>query len=199
MTSRFSHYFPLVIVGLLAGSTYWLEFVVRNERGQSVPSDRRAPDAYVEQVALDRFDAAGRHQFHLVAEKMTHYALDDTADFVHPRLLFKKKQRTLDIRSDRGHGTNLTREVVLEGNVIGVRRVDPKGVEQRLSTQQLTVFVDEEIAETDQMILATQGQSRIEAQGAEWNNASGTLKLGPGHATLMGRSTKRTLSPNAPE
>lgn len=188
MTGRFSHYFPLVIVGLLAGSTYWLEFVVRNERNLSAPSDRRAPDAYVENLALDRFDAVGQHQFHLVAERMTHYAFNDAADFVQPRLLFKKNQRTFDIRSDRGHASNLTREVVLEGDVIGVRQVEPKGIEQRLTTQRLTVFVDDEIAETDQAIVATQSQSRIEARGAEWNNASGTLKLGPGHATLTGRS-----------
>ncbi|MBK9616750.1 MAG: LPS export ABC transporter periplasmic protein LptC [Uliginosibacterium sp.] len=92
---RFSHYFPLVIVGLLAGSSYWLEFIVRNERSTNAPTDRRAPDAYVENLALDRFDATGQHQFHLVAEKMTHYAINDTADFEQPRLLFKKNQKPL--------------------------------------------------------------------------------------------------------
>lgn len=190
MIGRFSHYFPLVIVGLLAGSSYWLEFIVRNERSTNAPTDRRAPDAYVENLALDRFDATGQHQFHLVAETMTHYAINDTADFEQPRLLFKKNQRTFDVRSDKGRGANLTREVSLEGNVLGIRKVVPGGIEQHLSTESLTVFVDDEIAETDQPVVATQSGSRIEALGANWNNASGTLRLGPGHAILPGRIKK---------
>ncbi|MBK9616749.1 MAG: hypothetical protein IPO35_15040 [Uliginosibacterium sp.] len=46
------------------------------------------------------------------------------------------------------------------------------------------------MAETDQPVVATQSGSRIEALGANWNNASGTLRLGPGHAILPGRIKK---------
>lgn len=190
MIKRFSHYFPVIIVGLLAGSTYWLEFVVRNERSGSAPSDQRAPDAFVQKLQLDRFDAQGRHQFHLVADEMTHYAQNDTADFVQPRLLFSRDQRTFHMRSDRGRGINATREVILEGNVVGIRKLASSLTEQRLVTETLTVFVEDEVAVTDKPVIATQDTSRIEALGAEWNNAQGTLKLGPGQANLAGRSKK---------
>lgn len=190
MIKRLSNYFPLIIAALLAGSTYWLEFVVRNERAMSVPADRLAPDAFVEKLQLDRFDAQGRHQFHLVADEMTHYAINDTADFVQPRLVFSREERTFHLRSDRGRGVNASKEVTLNGNVIGIRQVGNSPDEQRLITDELTVLVDDEVAMTDKPVIATQGNSRIDAVGAEWDNARGSLKLGPGQATLSGRAKK---------
>jgi len=185
---RLSHYFPLIIAALLAASTYWLEFVVRNERTGSAPSDQRAADAYVQKLELDRFDVMGRRQFHLVADEMTHYAYNDTADFVQPKILFSKDQRTFHLRSDRGHGVNNTQEVTLEGNVVGIRQVANAREAQQLVTESLLILVEDEIASTDKAVVATQGASRIDALGAEWSNTQGTLKLGPGQATLTGRS-----------
>jgi len=191
MFKRLSHFFPVIIAGFLALSTYWLEFVVSNERPSGRPSNVLAPDAFVDQLELDRFDAHGRHQSHLTAEKMTHYGDSDTADLVQPRLLFSRDQRTLHVRSDRGHGINNTREIQLDGNVIGIRKIDNDPREQRLLTESLSVLTEDEIATTSAPVTMTQGATTIEGVGAEWNNADGTLKMHQVEATLQGPAKRK--------
>lgn len=181
-------YFPLIIIGALAAATYWLEFVVSNESAGRSSRAGHTPDAIVHNLTMDRFDPLGRHQLHLTAEKMVHYGDDDTAELTQPRLVFNKNERTLNMRSNTGHGDNINREITLDGQVVGLRTGGKDFTEQRLATESLTVLTDDEFAFTLQPIVLTQGKTRIEAIGMEWDNAQGRLKLGPGQAELAGRS-----------
>lgn len=182
--------FPLLIVGALAVATYWLEFVVSHESPGRSSRIGHTPDAIVEGLTVDRFNPQGMHQLHMKADKLVHYGDDDTAELAQPRLVFNKEGKTLRLRGEKGFGDNINREVTLESRVVGIRTGGKDFAAQRLETETLTVLTDEEFAFTQSPIVLNQGKSRIEAQGAEWDNAQGTLKLGAGWAELSGRARK---------
>lgn len=192
MIKRLSHFFPLALVAFLAASTYWLQFVVNNEQQSGARGDPRAPDAIVKKLELDHFDVNGKHQFHLVADEMLHYAENDTATFTEPRLVFNRDQRIMHMSAKTGHGSNMTREVTLNGNVVATRQLlnDPRV--QELKTETMLIQVDDEIALTEGPVTMTQGATRIDGTGAEWDNVRGTLRIHRVDATLEspGRSGK---------
>ncbi|WP_018606723.1 LPS export ABC transporter periplasmic protein LptC [Uliginosibacterium gangwonense] len=184
MIKRLSHFFPLAVAAFLAASTYWLQFVVNNEQTSGLRSDPRAPDAIVEKLELDHFNVDGKHQFHLVADTMQHYAENDTATFTEPRLIFNRDQRVMHLSAKSGHGSNMTREVTLNGNVVATRQItnDPKI--QVLKAETMLVRVDDEIVTAEGPVTMTQGATKIDGTGAEWDNVQGTLRMHQVDATL---------------
>lgn len=191
MIKRLTPYFPIIIAAMLAASTYWLQFVVSNERDKTQRGDPRTTDAYVEKLELDHYDAQGRHQFHLVADDMKHFAENDMATFTAPRLTFKREQSVMTLSAKRGQGSNVTQEITLEGNVVGTRTLAGNPVPQVLETEKMLVLAEDEIASTDVPVTMTQGQTKITGSNAEWDNVRGTLRMHQVEANLMNSGKSR--------
>lgn len=187
---RISSLFPLIIVALLAAASFWLEYVVRNESQSGLGKGRHDPDAIVNNFQVDRFDISGKLSSRLTAKKLTHYPDDDTADIEAPHITFLHESRNMEFRSEQAHADNRQRTVLLFGKVRGERPATVDSAAQTLDTDELTVWVDDEIARTPQPVLFTHGKNRIEAVGADWNNLTGMLNLHSSvQATLPPKST----------
>ena len=82
--------FPLLLMLALAGLTFWLELMVREEEGMRQSPRRHDPDYIVDRLVHTRFNAQGLAESMLAAEKMLHYPDDDSTDLVAPRLVQTK-------------------------------------------------------------------------------------------------------------
>lgn len=177
--------FPVLLAAVLAGVSFWLAYVVQHERPDySAGNGRHDPDAIVKNFEIDHFDKTGRLQAHLNAKEMRHFPDDDTAELDEPHATYDDGQRKMVWTSDRALGHNETRQITLISNVRGVRLATETEPEQVMTTEELTVLLDDQIARTDKPVTFTQEESRIDAQGAQWDNINGVLQLQQVRSTL---------------
>lgn len=66
---------PLVIVGALAGLTFWLDKAASGQEQTARANKRHDPDFFVEKFNVQRYDATGQLINSLVADKMTHFPM----------------------------------------------------------------------------------------------------------------------------
>jgi lipopolysaccharide export system protein LptC len=177
--------FPILVAALLALATYWLQFVVSNERPPNLGNDRGDPDTIVEHFHVDKFDARGRLSMKLDADELKHYPKDDSADLLQPRIHFLAIGHDSTWRSDKARITERGDHVQLLDNVRGVRAAAPGSPEQVLTTSEVALQTNDEIAHIDKPLTLTQGMTHIDAASGEWNNIEGLLKLTQVDATFQ--------------
>lgn len=161
--------FPLVIVGLLAGMTFWLELAARAPSVTSDGKSRHDPDYIVENFSVRRFDTAGSLQHTLRADSMRHYPDDDSTVVLSPHLTYHRQPPTLiTAREARLDGAG--KHVELIGDV----RVTRSGLGDKpstvLITERLDAFPDDEIATSNAPVTILQGRSNISGSGLNINN-----------------------------
>ena len=187
---RFPALFPILIATLLALATYWLQFVVSNERPAGLGNDRGNPDAIVERFHVDKFDVQGKLAMTLDADELRHYPKDDSADLIKPRVHFLAAERDSTWRSDTARVTDRGDHIQMSGNVRGVRAATPTTLERVLTTSEVTLLTRDEIAQLTKPLTMTQGLTRIDAASGEWNNIEGLLNLRQVDATIQQTSTE---------
>ncbi|MDB5800398.1 MAG: lptC [Rhodocyclales bacterium] len=190
MIRRLPALFPLLIVALLAVATYWLQFVVSNERTPNLGNDRGDPDTIIERFHVDKFDARGKLAMKLDADQLKHYPKDDSADLTQPRIRFLSGGRDSTWRSDKARVTERGDHIQLIDNVRGTRVATPTSAEQVLTTSEVALQTQDEIAHINKPLILTQGMTRIDAASGEWNNIEGLLNLTQVDATFPRNSNQ---------
>ena len=156
--------FPLLLIGILAALSYWLELASRAPEARSDGKLRHDPDTIVENFEVRRYDAQGALQHTLSAERMVHYPDDDTAEVFAPRLTLHRSPPTkISARSayiaSRGERIELLDEVrITRGGKAG----KPETV---LATTHMDVWPEKEFAKTTEAVTITQGASRLTGAG----------------------------------
>lgn len=163
--------FPLMVAGLLAGLTYWLDLASRPPEIGVDGKSRHDPDYIVERFEVRRFDPAGKLQHTLRASSMRHFPDDDSTSIESPHLTYHHQPPgILDAREARILGKG--KHVRLLGNVRATRA----GIDGRpatvLTTESLDVFPDEEVARTNAPVTIVQGRSQVDGSGLNANHAS---------------------------
>lgn len=173
--------FPLILAGLLAGMTYWLELTSRAPVGANDGKSRHDPDYLVEDFHVRRFGPEGALQHTLHALLMRHYPDDDSTVVISPDLTYHRTPPThvtaREARLDSGakHVELIDDVRVARGSVAG----KPETV---LTTTRLDAYPDEETAATKAPVTITQGQSKVHGSGLQADNKTAIYVLeGPVH------------------
>ena len=168
MKTRASTYFPVVLMLLLAGSTWWLERVVELSEPQAPGKARHDPDAIVDRFTVTRFGPEGNVSSTLTAARMLHFPDDETTDLVEPRMVqLPKDAPPVRMRADRGNVTKDGDEVHMHDNVVVTRDATADRPELRVETTYLHVWPKDEIARTPEPVTITEGDSRLAGIGME--------------------------------
>lgn len=177
---------PLVILGLLAAFTLWLEQTTRGEAAATTSSPRHDPDFWASQFSLRQYDIQGAIQHTLSAERMVHYPDDDTTEISEPRLSYFFEQQAAAITSRNAWMDKKGEHVRLEGDV-HLTSTAPNRAPMEVQTSILYVTPDDEFARTDAPVTITRGKSVIHGtQGMELSNKTRVVVLnGPVTATLF--------------
>ena len=184
--------FPLVLMLALAGLTFWLERMVREEEGVHPSLRRHDPDYILENLVHTRYNAAGAVESTLAAAKMLHYPDDDTTDLIAPRLVQTKPQEPrVTVTADRGAVSEDGEEVFLYDNVLLVRDGGSERPETRMSTSFLHLARGGSVISTDREVVITEDERVLSGRGMEYRNDSQELFL---RERVRGRYAAKTRS-----
>lgn len=180
--------YPLIALSLLAAATVWLERATRSDEERVAGGVRHEPDLMVQTFTLRRYDKSGAEQYELVGERMKHYPDDDSSVITQPRLVFAAEGRPLAVRGDQGTVYQQGDRVFLEGDVQADRAADARHAAMSFRSATLTLWPNDERAETRTPLVLTQGATVIHARALEAQNLIGELKLAGGVTALLQRN-----------
>ena len=168
--------YPLAIVATLAGGATWLEIATRDTSPPGVKPTAQTVDYVVSNVSIRAFSAEGTLAYTLDSPSLTHYQSTDITQFEKPELhLFKPDQR-VSVNADKGEVAPKGKQVDLTGSVL-VTREAPGTAPMRLNTRALTIWPEEQRAESKVSVVMTQGTSRAVANYFSADNVFGVLHL----------------------
>lgn len=167
--------FPLLLVGVLAGLTFWLQQVAQPGIADRSGRARHDPDYIVEKFSVRRFNAEGTLQHTLTSPRMSHYPDDDSTVLNAPLIVFHGTPPSR-LSGNIAYVSKDAKEVVLDGNVSMVRAgVDaPDTV---VSTARLNIFPDDETARSDAAVTITKGLTVINGTGLTIDNKTSITQL----------------------
>jgi lipopolysaccharide export system protein LptC len=169
--------FPIALLTLLLGLTFWLQSATEMKAGFSDSLLRHDPDYFAENFTVRRFDDTGGVQNMLVAKKMVHYPDDDTTELAEPHLTFVKGPSPFQLTARQGLIGADAREIALVGDVRGMRAATATRPAVMFTTSHLTVLPDDEIARTRAAVTITRGASVVRGIGMEADNKTQVFKL----------------------
>ncbi len=177
LSDRLALAFPVVVAGLLAGITFWLDNLVRNAPPTST-AGRNDPDFIVESFTATQTGPDGMLRHVLRARRMTHFPLDDSTLLEQPRLThFTEKRQMVGAVADQATMSSDGEQVLLTGNVRLTRAATATHSELRLLTSALLVTPNRNKARTDQPVIIEDARSRTNAVGLEFDYESRHLTL----------------------
>lgn len=161
--------FPVVLVALLAGLTFWLDRATQPQDESHSGKHRHDPDFIVDNFQVRRFAADGTLQHTLVAKKMLHYADDESTEVAAPRLTYHRTP-LLNITANTAWLDKDGKHVRLNGDVHIVRDTVGGKPPTAMATSVLHAVPDDEFAHTDAPVRITQGLTVLNGTGMESNN-----------------------------
>jgi lipopolysaccharide export system protein LptC len=171
--------FPLLLVGVLAALTFWLQRVTEGAAADRSGRYRHDPDFIIDNFSVRTFNTSGKLQHTLTATRMMHYPDDDTTTVVTPRVLFHATPPT-ELSAEQALVSKDAAEVQLQRNVRLVRGGRDGGLPLEVATERLDVIPDLETASTDTPVTITQGRSVVTGSGLRADNKTQqTTLLGP--------------------
>lgn len=171
--------FPLALLVALALLSTWLKHAVELPDDGRDARKRHDPDFWIEHISLSRFDAQGQLQYTLAAQRWTHFPDDDTTRVVAPQVRFRRggQDDTL-ITAGQGVLTGPGDRVELTDQVRITGRGAPRdALPWQADTAQLTLLPDAETATTEAAVLFTQGASRLQGTGLDFNHRERRMSL----------------------
>lgn len=175
---RLSTVVPLLLAGVLAVFTLWLErFAQDPERGVVGPS-RHDPDYIVEKLHAVLLGETGAASYSLAATRMVHYPDDDTTLLTAPKFVsYGSPEATVTVTASEGVVSAKGDHVYFQDDV-RVERAAQDGVgELVMRTTFLHVIPDRHIARTDRAVTLSDGANTVSAVGLEINSETRVIKL----------------------
>ena len=172
---------PLFLLTLLAGATFWLDRASRLEDGGGSSKLRHDPDFIVDTFTTQRFNLDGSLQHTMTAQKMLHYADDDTTEVTAPALTYYGNAPTTRLNAKQAWVSKDGKEVHLINDVRMLREASADRPELVMTSAELRVFPDDEIARTNTPVTIVNGRSTLHGSGLEANNHAKIY-------TLLGRA-----------
>ena len=169
--------FPLLLMGALALTTFYLERTVHDEQAPS-PLRRHDPDYLVTNFTATTYNNAGQAESVLAAARMIHYPDDDSTELERPHVVQTRPQEPrMTVSAERGLVSRDGDDIFLYDNVILVREADAERPEARITTSFLHVVRDRSLVRTDREVVIVEGRRQITGRGMEYNHEQQQLNL----------------------
>ena len=173
-----SQLFPIVILALLAGLTFWLQSRVATDVTKHDGKLRHDPDAIAENFVARRFDQTGQLKYRLSAPYLVHYPDDDTSEITAPVLVsYRPNTPPVTVTADHAKLTAGGEIAYLRDNVRLSRAATATRPELVARSPDLTVETEAGVAHTTSKVEITQGQSWVTGVGAHIDHNASTFVL----------------------
>jgi len=172
-----SHLFPLVVLLLLAGMSFWLRAVIDGQ-GVIKGEPQHIADAWGENVTIRRFDQHGRLKYRLTSPQLTHFPDDDTSQLRHPAMTaYRSDGPEILLKADNGVVSSQGKTVYLWEQVNVTRAAYAGQLALTASMPDLTALPDAGTASTSSPVEIVQGKSTLTGVGLQIDNNASTLVL----------------------
>lgn len=175
--------FPLAIFLVLAGLSLWLRQVIETPDGQRDGKGRHDPDYVIHGFKVTKLTPAGRPQYVLHAETLTHYPDDDATAIARPQLTYSPVRAgapALTMQARAGTMSADAERVDLHGDVRVERAAFAGRPPLTVRTEALTVFPGKEQARSDMLVTITEGNSHLTGAGMDLDRPAQTFILHSG-------------------
>ena len=169
MRIRAANLLPIMLMLFLAALTLWLRITMEAPGMNGNGPNRHDPDAIIDNFTVTRLDEQGAAQYTLTANRMLHYADDDSTELAAPQVVKLGEGPTVTITAERGTVTRDGTEAFFHGNVLVVRAATTEREELRVRTEYLHVLAEKNIARTDRAVTITEGRSVLSGVGMEFD------------------------------
>ncbi|MBL0167972.1 MAG: LPS export ABC transporter periplasmic protein LptC [Propionivibrio sp.] len=170
--------FPLSLLLILTGLTFWLRYATELPQTKHDGKLRHDPDYIITDAILRKIDQTGRLKYTLSATDIRHYPDDESTDMLKPNLVhFQAKKPPVTMSAERGHMSKDGEKVDLYDNVRIRRSASAQYEELTAYTPELTVLPNVEKAFTKSPVLITQGKSWMKGVGMQVDNRAQTYLL----------------------
>lgn len=178
MKPGFASSFPIVILVILAGLSFWLEQATEVPLIKNDGKTRHDPDTLVDQLVVHRFGPDGQLQYKLVADHMEHYPDDESSLVQAPRLTsLRPGSPDVVLTGKQALVTQQGKHVLVQENVVVTRAAYADREALVARTEELTVLPDDGKAFNAHPVHITQGESWMKGTGLELDNNQGTFSL----------------------
>ncbi len=169
--------FPLILVGLLAALTFWLERASNPDNPARKAAKRHDPDFIIGQINMRHFDERGTLKQALLADTMTHYPDDDSSLIAKPNLTYYLGSSSTHLAANTAQVSQDNKRVFLHGDV----RLTKPPIDGRpatvLQTDTMTVFPDDDVAISNSHVTISQGQTVVSGNSINYNGKTSVSVL----------------------
>ncbi|HJU50253.1 MAG TPA: LPS export ABC transporter periplasmic protein LptC [Pseudogulbenkiania sp.] len=177
MILRAQRLFPIVLLALTGLLTFWLDQISR-WTPETHALDPNKPEFVAEHFTTHRFDATGKVQDQLRAERMWQYPGKDDLFFDAPTLqTFASGVLQYDVRGQSGRYNNKTRQAFFDRQVTLFKPADALRPETRVDTSAMHVDLDKHLARSAAPVTIHYGTSVAHSVGFTYDQNAGQLKL----------------------
>jgi len=183
-------YFPLLLMALLALSTW---FLVKNTPREAPAAEQRDPrhdpDYQMHNFTITRFGADGKPRVRIEGDVLRHYPDTDRieVDTVHIRALGPGGRATLATARRALANGDVTELQLLGGAQVQAQSPNAETVE--IESEFLHLFLEVEQVRSHLPVVLKQGRSEVRAGGIEYDNLDRKLQLqGPVRALFLPRA-----------
>jgi lipopolysaccharide export system protein LptC len=169
---------PLLLAGMLAALTFWLDRVAQGPARDLVGPSRHDPDFIVEKLTGVRMGESGAASYSLSSAKMVHYPDDDTTLLSSPKFVsYGPANATVTITASDGVVSGKGDHVYFQDDVRVTRSAHAGTSELVMRTTFLHVIPDQHLAMTDRMVTLSDDANTVTAEGMEMNSETRVIKL----------------------
>ncbi|MEN7526695.1 LPS export ABC transporter periplasmic protein LptC [Cupriavidus sp. DL-D2] len=173
---------PLLLMAIVAGSTFWLVQLNSPSTGTDQSRTKRhEPDYWMERFSATELAADGTTKIRFTGVKMVHFEDDQTYDVTKPAMrAFQPDRPPVTANANRGVMNAEGTIIDLYGNAVIVRQagVDPsKDPRMTATSQYFQLLVNDDIVKTDKNVELTRGPSVMTANGLIFNNVTREVQL----------------------
>jgi len=179
MKDRFPTIASIVILtGLVIGTWFAAEYTQRAVELDAPAKQTHEPDSWGKVLVMLRTDEAGMPTSRVEGEYMEHFPDDDSYDIIQPRAMsIKRDQPTLVGTSQLATVLEDGNRIVMKKDAVVMRLASENTDPLNVSSQEITMLMDEDVAYTALPALAIRERSTLKGIGMRYDNKTGELKV----------------------
>ena len=178
MNKSFVNWVPIALLVLLAILTWWLDTKVQNKEFNNVTVTNINPDFYIERYQATRMNQQGERLYLLKGQKLDHFTKEKNTKLRSPYLIYYDNTNgPVSFQANQAKIEDNGGHVYFTDNVEINRPASSVLKPLHISTSELHVLPDEELAKTDKRVSLVWGDSKLSSVGLEFNNKTRMIYL----------------------
>jgi len=182
ITGMIMRLLPLLLMAVVAGSTFWLvQLNSPKESAEHSRAKRHEPDYWMEHFSATELAEDGATKIRFTGVKMIHFEDDQTYEVTTPAMRSYEPDRPpVTANAERGVMNAEGSIIDLYGNAFVIRQAGAdasKDPRMTAASQYFQLLVNDDIVKTDKPVQLTRGPSVMNANGMVFNNVTREVQL----------------------